>query len=529
MAQEYPSVAIIGAGPTGLVLANLLGQYGVQTLLIERNPDLLDEARAVSIDDESLRTLQAIGLIDTVLPEIVQGYGVDYYSWTNHLFASITPTSTEYGFPKRNAFRQPVLARQLLKGLERFPHVSVLFEHELQRVTQYEDTVLMQIFHQGKIKSLRCHWLVACDGARSPVREQLDIALQGSSYAQPWLIVDLLERSTAFRHTRTYCDPKRPTIRRPGPQGSVRYEFMLHPGEDPKRMQDETLVRRWIAEREPADARLGIARNVVYTFHARVAERWRQDRVFLAGDAAHLSPPFAGQGMNSGVRDAVNLAWKLAAVVQGRLASSVLDSYEVERQPHARAMIQMAERIGAFLQPQSRLGAMLSQGLLKLISLYTPARDYVMQLKFKPLPRFTEGCFIPAPARALLPTGQLLPQPWVELRSGKRVRLDDVLGSGFALLRWASSPAPAALADFPVRDVQLLAQSDDFLLERARNPKVIVVRDCEGVLGPLLQSAGAEAMLLRPDRYVMAYLPRSAMLKNLSAVKHPFFKLRNSS
>jgi 3-(3-hydroxy-phenyl)propionate hydroxylase len=294
-------------------------------------------------------------------------------------------------------------------------------------------------------------------------------------------------------------------------------------------MQDETLMRRWIAEREPADARLPIARNVVYTFHARVAERWRLDRVFLAGDAAHLSPPFAGQGMNSGVRDATNLAWKLAAVVQGRLASSVLDSYETERKPHARALIHMAERIGTFMQPKSRLGAMFSQGLLKLISLYAPARDYVMQLKFKPQPRFTEGCFIPAPSQALLPAGQLLPQPWVELRSGKRVRLDDVLGNGFALLRWASAPPPSALSDFPVRDVQLLPQNDDFLLERARNPNVVVVRDCEGVLGPLLKSAGAEAMLLRPDRYVMAYLPRSAMLKNLIALKHPFFKLNTSN
>jgi 3-(3-hydroxy-phenyl)propionate hydroxylase len=179
------------------------------------------------------------------------------------------------------------------------------------------------------------------------------------------------------------------------------------------------------------------------------------------------------------------------------------------------------------MQPKSRLGAMFSQGLLRLISLYPPARDYVMQLKFKPKPRFFEGCFVPAAAGALLPAGQLLPQPWVELRGGKRVRLDEVLGEGFALLRWASAAAPGALNGLMVKEVQLIPASDDFLLERAVNPNVTVVRDCEDVLGPLLSSAGAEAMVLRPDRYVMAYLPRSAMFKGLAALKHPFFKLRN--
>jgi 3-(3-hydroxy-phenyl)propionate hydroxylase len=228
--------------------------------------------------------------------------------------------------------------------------------------------------------------------------------------------------------------------------------------------------------------------------------------------------------MNSGVRDASNLAWKLAAVVQGRLSSSVLDSYETERKPHAMALIQMAQRIGRFMQPRSRLGAMLSQGLLRLISLYPPAHDYVTQLRFKPKPRFFEGCFVPAPAKALLPAGQLLPQPWVELRNGKRLRLDEVLGKGFALLRWASAPSPGPLHNLEIREVQLLQQSDDFLLERARSPNVIVVRDCEGVLGPLLDSAGAAAILLRPDRYVMAYLPRGVLLQSLAGLKHPFFK-----
>lgn len=184
----------------------------------------------------------------------------------------------------------------------------------------------------------------------------------------------------------------------------------------------------------------------------------------------------------------------------------------------------MAERIGRFMQPKSRLGAMFSQGLLKLISLYPPARDYVMQLRFKPQPRFSEGCFVPAAPTALLPAGQLLPQPWVELRGGTRVRLDEVLGSGFALLRWANAPSPGGLGPLAVKEVQLLRQDDDFLLARAVNPNLTVVRDCEGVLGPLLDSAGAQALLLRPDRYVLAYLAGGMLLKGLAGLDLPCFQ-----
>src|SRR5690606_33042113 len=165
--------------------------------------------------------------------------------------------------------------------------------------------------------------------------------LEGHTFAERWLIVDLLSRSTPFRHTRTYCDPVRPAIRLPGPDATVRYEFMLKPGETEDFALDEARIKAWIREREPSDEHLPLARKVVYTFHARIASTWRQGRVFLAGDAAHLTPPFAGQGMNSGLRDAVNLSWKLASVLQGQSGPALLDSYQQERKPHAWALIKM--------------------------------------------------------------------------------------------------------------------------------------------------------------------------------------------
>jgi 3-(3-hydroxy-phenyl)propionate hydroxylase len=512
-------VVIVGAGPTGLMLANLLGMQGVDALVIERNTSTVGEPRAVTIDDESLRTVQATGLIGEVLPHVVQGYGVHYYSWRGKEFARIEPNAMEHGFPKRNAFRQQVLVGQLRDGMQRFAGSAIWFGHELVKFRDEGseknagEAVHLELRHGDEAKHISCNWLVACDGGRSGVREQLGIQLTGSTYDEKWLIVDLLERSSAFRHTRTYCDPARPAIRLPGPDGTLRYEFMLHEGEDPDEMLDEARVRSWIHAREPADAQLPITRKVVYAFHARVAGKWKSGRVLLAGDAAHLTPPFAGQGMNSGVRDAANLAWKLAAVVQGRLPASVLESYEQERKPHAWSLIQMAVRIGTFMQPKSALAAMLTQGALKLFSILPPVRDYVLQLRFKPKPRFFQGFFVPGRTdKALVPAGQLLPQPRVELPGGAQAALDDVLGSGFALLSLAGAEgsvntALAALAatGLACRHIQVVAQSDDFLKQADQ----ATLRDCGGTLEAIIRSAGAEAVLLRPDRYVLAYLDRN--------------------
>ena len=511
--ETHFPVVIVGAGPTGLMLANLLGVYGIRTLVIERSTNTVGEPRAVTIDDESLRTVQATGLIGEVLPHVVQGYGVHYYSWRGEVFARIEPSGMENGFPKRNAFRQQVLVGQLRDGLQRFGDAAIWFGHELISFNDDGEAVQLTLRQEGVDKTISCNWLVACDGGRSSVREKLGIKLTGSTYDEKWLIVDLLDRTSPFRHTRTYCDPVRPAIRLPGPDGTLRYEFMLHEGEDPDQMLDEAQVRSWIHAREPADATLEIARKVVYAFHARVAERWKSGRVFLAGDAAHLTPPFAGQGMNSGVRDAANLAWKLAAVERGSLSASLLDTYETERKPHAWSLIQMAVKIGTFMQPKSALSARLTQGALKVGSIYPPVRDYVQQLKFKPKPRFFDGFFVSGEAAsALVPAGQLLPQPMVELPGGAHVALDDVLGDGFALLTLAGANAGVALDSLRAtrlacRHVELIAQSDDFInsATSARLPDA-VCRDLNGILEKIIRSAGADAVLLRPDRYVLAYI-----------------------
>lgn len=514
MDGKDPDVVIVGAGPVGLTLANLLGTHGVRTLVIERNAALEPEPRAVTLDDESLRTLQGAGLLDAVLKDVVLGYGVQYHDWRGRPFAAIQPTRQEYGYPKRNAFRQPLLVRTLFDGLARFEHVAVKFGHSFTSFEQDAEGITVQVQAEGEARPVRARWLVACDGGRSPVREFCQIVLEGETYAERWLIVDLAERTVPLRHTSTYCDPRRPTIRLPGPRGALRYEFMLREGDRDEEVLDERNFREWIARRVPADRDLPLVRKVIYGFHARVATRWREGRVLFAGDAAHLTPPFAGQGLNSGIRDAANLGWKLAALLRGSLPESVLHSYEQERRPHAAALIQMALRIGRVMQPKSVLGAALTQTALRAACLLPACRDYILQLKFKPRPRFAQGCFLPSPN---LSATELAPQPWVQQRPAKELRLDEVLGAGFSVIGWdAAVVREAARQVVPqglcTGQVALVRSEDDFLDTPADygDGAVVRVRDASGELAALLARFGAAALVLRPDRYVYAVVPQPA-------------------
>ena len=498
-------VIIVGAGPVGLTLANLLGSHGVRTLVLERHADTVGEPRAVSLDDESLRTLQASGLVSEVIRGMVLAYGVQYFSWRGKPFASIQPTRQEYGYPKRNAFRQQLLEATLRDGVKRFAKVRLCFNTELRDFTQDAQAVICRASGpQGVEFSLRGRWLVGCDGGRSRVRDLCGIALEGDTFAQRWLIVDMQQRTTALRHTQTFCDPARPAIRLPGPHATLRYEFMLRPHEDDAFALDETRFRGWMAARCPQDRDLPVVRKVVYTFHARVADRWRDGRVLLAGDAAHLTPPFAGQGLNSGLRDAANLAWKLAAVTRWGAPDTLLATYEMERRPHAAALIRMALRIGHFMQPANRMQAALSQGLLRAVCLIPAARDYLLQLRFKPKPQLNKGYFVPpAGSRA---RSELLPQPMMDLPDRSLQRLDELLGPGFAVIGFDSDVLRQQAwqwvpAGVPSRVVALIRADQDFVGAHRSDADVTLARDGSGALEAVLDRLQVHALVVRPDRY----------------------------
>lgn len=516
MSAPMPDVQVLiaGAGPTGLVLANILGMFGIQTLLVEANASTVSEPRAVSIDDESLRTMQYLGLIDKVRAKIVPGYGSYYYSAGGNCFARVVPDIMEFGFPRRSAFRQPVLEGQLREGLERFPCVKTRFRTRVMRLRDGGDSVSVDLCGEnGVAETVVARYVAACDGARSGIREALKIPMSGSTYEQRWLIVDLAGSTDRFRHTRVYCDPARPALALPGPQGTRRYEFMLLPGESQEELLEEKRVRSLMAVHSTEDAGLAIVRKVVYQFHARIAERWRAGNIFLAGDAAHLSPPFAGQGMNSGVRDAQNLAWKLALALRGELGDGVLDTYQSERRPHAQALIQMAVTMGKVMMPTSAGNAFATQTGMRLLSLYPPARDYVMQMKYKPKPRFDDGLVVHGIGAGLC--GRMFFQPQVEAEDSRQVPLDDLLGRGFALLEF-EQPGVAARhlreARLPVAHIRVIARDERFVADAAAQgaPGATRVRDISGNIERVFRASGVRAVLLRPDRYVAAGIARNA-------------------
>jgi 3-(3-hydroxy-phenyl)propionate hydroxylase len=503
-------VVVVGAGPTGLTLANILGMHGVSTLLVERNDSTVTEPRAVSIDDETLRTMQYIDLADIVRQRIVPGYGSHYFSARGSCFAKVLPDTVEYGFPRRSAFRQPVLEGQLREGLRRFECVQARFSTRVVRAEEIGSHVQVTLDSRvhGNEGVVNARYVVACDGARSPIRESLGIAMGGNTYDTRWLIVDLIGSTDRFRHTRVFCDPRRPGLQLPGPDGTRRYEFMLLPGEDPEAFLAESNVRALLARHSAEDARLTIVRKVIYHFHARIAERWRAGRIFLAGDAAHLSPPFAGQGMNSGIRDAQNLGWKLAWCLRGALGPGLLDTYETERKPHGAALIQMAVRMGRVMMPRSEAGALATQMAFRALSLWKPARDYVMQMKYKPLPRFTDG-FLAGSAGADV-RGRMLVQPQVERRDGSVVLLDSALGKGFAVVEWNDGALPNAQprAGRPLdaRLVQVIPRDHRFVGEAQEG--IEQVRDMTGAIAAVFDRAAIRGAIVRPDRYVAACLGR---------------------
>ncbi|WHS58271.1 bifunctional 3-(3-hydroxy-phenyl)propionate/3-hydroxycinnamic acid hydroxylase [Pseudomonas sp. G2-4] len=506
-------VLIIGAGPTGLTLANLLGQADVDTLIIDRKPSTVAEPRAVSIDDESLRTMQAIGLDQTVLKDVVPGYGVHYFTRPGgRCFGKVEPTNKLYGFPKRNAFRQPLFEATLKTGLERFASLKARFTHELLEFHQDHHGVRALIRDaDGELLEVNAAYLVACDGGRSPVRKQLGIEMVGSSFSSRWLVVDTDQDDDPFWQTRVYCDARRPVVEVPGPHRTRRFEFLLKPEETDEHVLSDTCLQALLRPFK-GDAPVSIVRKTVYTFHARVAERWQVDRVFLAGDAAHLTPPYAGQGMNSGVRDAHNLGWKLIGVLKGKMTATALLSYESERRDHAWALIKLALNLGVVMAPATVLRARLISSAFTLIGLLPPLRDYFLQMRFKPKPRFTKGLVLTEGEAGKLSCGQMFPQPLLTDAHGHERLLDDALGASFALIQYGD-PTRQRVDELKHGFWSHLEAKRILILpgDVQALPSIsgcTVLQDRQGLLKGILGDSN-RFLLLRPDRYVAAIFDKA--------------------
>jgi len=504
---ETFAVAIVGGGPVGLTLANLLGTYGVRSIVLERDTKRVNHPRAVGTDFDCLRAWQATGLAGKLLPDMIpsgaQGTGLVYRDAAGTIFLEARPERRDYGFAVGYAFLQPRVDRVLREGLDRFPHVVVRTGHRVDSVVQDSRGVTISGVGAGATPfRVRATFAVACDGGRSGVRQQLDIPMRGWTYDRPWLVLDTLEPDSPGRdvgEVTIWCDPERPTVSVPRLYGHRRWEFLARPGETEAELLDPAMIRQLLARRTDPD-QTEVVRKVVYTFSARLAARFRIGRVLLAGDAAHVTPPFAGQGLAIGIRDAFNLGWKLACVARGLAGEDLLATYEEERRPHARASIRIAIRLGWIMMPRTRARAWLAARTLRLLGRVPAFREFMREGGPRPRPRHRRrDGFFAGPRRRGSVRGAMLLQPDVCGPDGRRVPLDAVLGSGFAAIGFGPGPPLGAGAN---HFLERLGTRRIRIGGSSSQGDALCVEDVEGVLAEWLGDTRERLLLVRPDRFV---------------------------
>ncbi|HEY6493397.1 MAG TPA: bifunctional 3-(3-hydroxy-phenyl)propionate/3-hydroxycinnamic acid hydroxylase [Trebonia sp.] len=521
-------VAVIGAGPCGITMANLLGVYGVGTVVIDAQPGIYEYPRAVGIDDESLRTYQAVGVVKRLLEDIVQNTPIRYYTSWGRLMAHVEPSVRPFGWPRRNNFLQPLFEAALRENVAASDSVELWLGARLTGYEQDADGVTADIENSaGEAVKLRAKYLVGTDGGRSTVRRIAGIEMTGATAPSKWLVVDTADDELDAPYSAVYCDPVRPVLMVPLPYGHRRWEFKINDTDDeialtdPRRVLNELIAPRYGVTPPPR-----VLRSAVYLHHSRTAKQFRAGRVFLAGDAAHLQPPFFGQGMNSGIRDATNLAWKLALVLKGSAGDRLLDTYDSERREHAATMVGFATRMGQMYIPRNHATEHVRDVAFRGLQKLPGARDYILQMKYKPMPRYVRGAVVPYAGTAKdVPLGRMFIQPAVENADGHRVMLDDTLGSSFAVLGLHVDPASALSADsaawwrsLGARSVQVLAPRGAPGPEpgsRRKRPDgggddgwCTTVEDVDGAFRDwLLKRPADNIIVLRPDRYVAAICP----------------------
>ena len=504
---EKADVVIVGAGPVGLTLANILGPQGVRTLVVDERDSLIDYPRGVGLDDEALRTFQGIGLVDQILPHTVPNQILRFFDAKRQLLAEMAPPDARFGWPKRNGFVQPMVDAELLTGLDRFDNVEVRWGHRMENCTETADGVSVE-FADGQ-EPVGARYVVGCDGGRSATRLLMGVAFDGTTSSTRWLVVDCANDPLGHPNSEVGADPKRPYVSISIAHGIRRFEFMIHGDESDEEADDPVFVRRMLAQMVPDPERVDIIRHRVYTHHSRIAGAFRKGRLMIAGDAAHLMPVWQGQGYNSGIRDAANLGWKLAAVVNGQAEDALLDTYDVERRKHARAMIDLSTMVGRVISPTNRRVAALRDRVIHAASVVPALKRYVLEMRFKPMPRYEQGAVFHAEPRAeSSPTGTLFIQPRVDTRDQQNVLLDEVLGAGFAVLCWSNNPR-ALLGDEVFARWKALGAR--FVAVRPMtqlrwpghdDPDVVIVGDRSGALKAWFDAHTDSVLFLRPDRCI---------------------------
>lgn len=466
MVEDF-DVVVVGLGPVGATLAHLLGLHDVRTLVLDREGAAYHLPRAVHFDDEIMRVLQSIGIAEKMLPRLRINPGMRFVDPNGRLLLD-WPRPQEpsaLGWHPSYRVHQPDLEKLLRETLCDRDSVTIRTRCDAFLVAdngshvdlRYED------MSTGRIRRVKAGYVVGCDGARSLVRRFIDTEMEDYGFHERWLVADVLlkrEKPELGDFSIQYCNPARPATYVRGPENRRRWEITVLPGEDSTKIASESEVWKLLADwLTPEEADL--ERSAVYTFHSLIAKDWRRGRLLLAGDSAHQTPPFMGQGMCAGIRDAANLGWKLAEVVKGRASDALLDSYESERHPNVREYIETAVRLGGLINTADSESALRS-------AMQAPDGSAAMKSIYPPLgPGLGQG----------ENAGRMFGQP--RLADGRR--MDDAFGAVSMVV------ADAALVRDPARLEGLAVLTTDEAPEAVEH----------------LAAFGTRAVLLRPDRYIL--------------------------
>lgn len=552
-------VAIVGLGPTGLVLAHALGMKGHRVVVLEKEPVFYGNARAVYTDDECMRIFQSLNIAREVQAQMMMDTPVQFVRPDGSLMAQYMPLTRYFGWPVVNFFYQPYLETTLSSHLARYPNVEVRRGREV--VDFRQDAAGVTVTHQATqevrftefgdsrkltrgdldVQTLRARYLVGCDGGRSVVRTKLGIDMTGKNFPEPWLVVDLQRKPgvDGLRHLPYFnfvVDPALPVVSCVQPDGFHRFEFMLMPGETKENMERPETVRHYLSKFIDPD-QFEIKRRLVYTFNALMAKEWRRDRILLAGDAAHMTPQFMGQGASSGIRDAYNLGWKLDLILKGQVSEQVLDSYEKERKAHAQAMIDVSVLLKDIVSMTHPIGTLVRDAFIAVSQSIGPLKRFFRDGGFKPLPVYKRGSYLGMPRSGLRgPEGVLSPQPEVRLFDSTRVLLDDVMGPGFALIGLNVDPrehldgtSTRLLESLGASVVTLYAYGERpqglHGVERNVRAGTLEVEDISGVMVEWFRKAGFKdraVAVLRPDKFTFGVVQPEALPKVLSELARQF-------
>jgi 3-(3-hydroxy-phenyl)propionate hydroxylase len=479
-------VALVGLGPTGLVAASLLGQAGWRVAAFEQQLQVYDKPRAISFDHEIARIFQQLGVWEAIEPHTEPFTDSVYYGVDGDIIKRMSTVGPPYPLAHwpSMVFSQPAVEGVLRDHVQGIPGVDCFFGHRAKLVGQDEQGVTLM--DEGAEVQIRAHYLIACDGASSGIRQQLALSLKDLHFDEPWLVIDVLVNDSGLAKLPStsvqYCRPERPASYLICPGRHRRWEIAIHPDEDASALATPegawSMLQPWIT---PEDGTLW--RRAAYRFHALVAKRWHQGRAFIAGDAAHQQPPFLGQGMCQGLRDAANLCWKLDAVLRGYASPTLLDTYGSERGGHVEALTTRIKHIGELIGERDTAAARArDKALLEphggLVP-STPRQDVQ--------PPLTDGLL----ATPVHPAqGTLFLQPWLIPDDGTRVRMDDYCGSGWRLVCFGLKRNADLEAQLRALRVTVIDFED------------LQLQECDDVISAWLVKFKVAYALIRPDHYV---------------------------